>query len=285
MAVQTGKSPINTTVAQLCDRYDALFFDAFGVLLDRSGPLPGARETISRLNREGKPYWVLSNSAARLPQTMASDFAVLGLPVPAEHIITSGTLLSAHFQACGLTGCRCLVLGPDDSQQLCRMAGGDVVPLHAGDTAEVIVIADQKGFDMLAGMDRALTTALRRLDSGSPLHVVLCNPDLIYPQAELQYGFTAGALALMLEGVLRERYPEQSYTFARLGKPYGPIFEEAMARAGTRRVVMIGDQLATDILGANRAGIDSALVMSGLAHPAHLQPSPARPTYLLPNLL
>ncbi len=282
MAANTGVQPTPITVAQLDERYDALFFDAFGVLLDRSGPLPGACETIDRLNRAGKPYWVLSNSAARLPHTMARDFSTLGLTISADHIITSGTLLSAHFRAHGLAGSRCLVLGPEDSQRLCRDAGGEVVPLHAADDAEVIVVADQKGFDVLDGMDRALTTALRRLDGGGELHVILCNPDLIYPVGDRQYGFTAGALALMLEGVLRERYADSHYHLVRLGKPHAPIFEEAMARAGTRQVVMIGDQLATDILGANQIGIDSALVLSGLARP--LPSSLAQPTYLLRDL-
>jgi ribonucleotide monophosphatase NagD (HAD superfamily) len=42
------------------------------------------------------------------------------------------------------------------------------------------------------------------------------------------------------------------------------MFERAVAAAGTRRVVLIGDQLATDIRGANDFGIDSALVGTGL---------------------
>jgi ribonucleotide monophosphatase NagD (HAD superfamily) len=49
-----------------------------------------------------------------------------------------------------------------------------------------------------------------------------------------------------------------------LGKPYSPIFEEAIRRAGTSNAVMIGDQLETDILGANTAGIDSAVVSTGI---------------------
>jgi len=51
-----------------------------------------------------------------------------------------------------------------------------------------------------------------------------------------------------------------------LGKPNVAIFERAARLSGTRDMVMIGDSLATDIAGANRYGIASALVMSGLAN-------------------
>ena len=206
------------------------------------------------------------------------------MPIRVEHIITSGTLLSPYFGEHDLSGSRCLVLGPEDAQQLCRQAGGEVVPLDSSATAEVIVIADQKGFDLAYGLDLALTAALRRLDAGETLHVVLCNPDLIYPLQTGQYGFTAGALGAMFERVLGERYPDDSYTFARLGKPYAPIFDEALRRAESNNVVMIGDQLMTDILGANRSGIDSALVMSGLATTAMQSHPEIRPTYLLQDL-
>ncbi len=51
---------------------------------------------------------------------------------------------------------------------------------------------------------------------------------------------------------------------AKLGKPYSPIFAAAVQRAGTENVIMIGDQLETDILGANNESIDSAVVTTGI---------------------
>lgn len=280
--VETMTAPPATSLAALIGGYDALLFDAFGVLVDATGALPGAAAAIDRLNAAAKPYYILSNSAARLPETMAAHFAAQGLAIPAERILTSGLLLADHFRDRGLTGRPCLVLGPDESRELCRRAGGEPVPFGA--EAEVVVIADQKGFDLQAGLDAALSLVLRRLDAGLPVELILCNPDLIYPLAPQQYGFTSGGLALMLEGVLAERYPGRDLRFTRLGKPHAPLFEAAARLAGSRRLVMIGDQLATDILGANRFGIDSALILSGLAHAAAAVSPTARPTYLLPSL-
>lgn len=277
--------PSTTTIRHLIGAYDALLLDAYGVLVDKSGPLAGAAALIDRLNILAKPYYILTNSASRLPEAMAEEFQALGLAVPAERFITSGLLLERHFAEHGLAGTRCVVLGPEDAIRYVERAGGKAVALGADADADVVVLADQKGFPVLEGMDHALSLVLRRLDAGQPLHLVLCNPDLVYPVAHGQYGFTAGGLALMIEGVLRERYPEKRLGFARLGKPHAPIFEEAARRSGTRNLVMIGDQLATDILGANRCGIASALIGTGLARRGVSACGEAAPTYLLDSLV
>src|SRR4029453_10495985 len=74
--------------------------------------------------------------------------------------------------------------------------------------------------------------------------------------------------------------------FARLGKPAAYLYEEALRRCGTRNAVMIGDQLETDIRGANACGIDSALVTTGVSV-ADLASVPAalRPTWRLRSVV
>src|SRR5690606_34659371 len=70
------------------------------------------------------------------------------------------------------------------------------------------------------------------------------------------------------------------------GKPEVPIFEEAIARFGAKTPLFIGDRLDTDILGASRAGIDSALVLTGIDRPKHILAAPtgSRPRYILSDL-
>ncbi len=275
--------PLATHIRRLEARYAGLLLDAYGVLVDESGALPGAAALIERLNRAGKAYFILTNSASHLPETMAEMLGRRGIPVPAERVVSAGSLLGPHLVAQGLTGRRCFVLGTPDAFRYAERAGS--VPVEPGPAAdaEVLLIADQAGFPLPEGLDYAVTLCLRRLDAGLPLHLVLCNPDLLYPKAPGQFGITAGSLAAVIEAVLAERYPGAGHRFARLGKPYAPIFEEAIRRAGTRDLVMIGDQLATDIRGARGVGIDSALVASGLAPPDY--PSPDMiPTWRLPGL-
>ena len=270
----------------LLDHFEVILLDAYGVLIHHAGPLPHAAALLDHLNSAARPYFIVTNDAARLPDTTAAKLAGMGLTVPVERIISSGTLLPAYFQTHGLQGARCAVLGTLDSLELVRRAGGEVVP--AGQDAPLLVVCDEAGFDFPRQVDDILSMLFHRLDRGDPVRLVLPNPDLVYPKTDSGYGITAGSLALLLEGALEQRYPARDdLRFERLGKPNQPIFQAAQARSGVspRELVMVGDQPGTDIRGANTAGIASCLVPTGLNNRAAADlPAAERPTYLLPSL-
>jgi ribonucleotide monophosphatase NagD (HAD superfamily) len=157
------------------------------------------------------------------------------------------------------------VLGPEDSVRYVELAGGLVV--SPDDAFDVLVIGDESGFPFLDTVDSVLTGLIRKLDHGENVHLVLPNPDLIYPKSDRDFGITGGSIALIIEAALHQRYPGQgNLHFDRLGKPYDVIFKEALRRSGTRNMVMVGDQLATDIRGARDFGLDSVLVASGVTN-------------------
>lgn len=270
--------PIVITFHDLVDRHAAILLDAYGVLVDLSGALPGAAAWIDTLNRRGKPYWLASNTAARLPEAAARRYQGFGLAIPAERILSSGMLLKPHFEAHGLVGRRILVLGPDDSRRYAEQAGGVVV--EAGEDFDGLVVADQAGFPFLDTVDTVLSALIERFDAGIAVPMVLPNPDLVYPTGR-GFGITAGSIAGLIEAALAQRYPGRAgLTFARLGKPGPGLFELAARLAGTRDLVMVGDQLDTDILGAARFGIASALV-PGMLTGARRAVDGIEPTYLL----
>jgi hypothetical protein len=70
------------------------------------------------------------------------------------------------------------------------------------------------------------------------------------------------------------------------GKPERAIFDAAVERFAASRPLFLGDRLDTDILGANRAGIASALVLTGIDGPKQVLAADAdsRPTFLLGDL-
>lgn len=271
------------TAAELVRRFEVLLLDAYGVLNHHLGALPHAPAFVEHLNRAGAEYYIVTNDAARLPETTARRMAEMGLEVPASRIISSGTLLVQHFAHSGLVGQDCVVLGTDDSCRLVERAGACLKA--PGEDAPVLVLCDELGFDFVDGMDRCLSRLLFRLDRGLPVHMVAPNPDIIYPKSGWEFGFTAGGMALMMEAALKLRYPgRDDLRFIRLGKPNAPIFIEALARAGTSDVVMVGDQLGTDILGANRQGIPSALVTTGLSSLQDCEAQQIWPTLVVPSL-
>ncbi|MCA8962403.1 MAG: HAD-IA family hydrolase [Planctomycetes bacterium] len=274
-----------TTIDALLDRYEALFLDAYGVLIHDAGPLPGAAALITRLESERFPYFVLTNDASRSPAEAAERYHGYGVPVSPERVISSGALVGEYFVEEGLRNPRVMVLGGEASRRFVASLGATVLDPAPDAELDVMLPCGTRGYDFVAHFDDAMSALFRALDAGRPIHLVLPNPDIIYPRQETAFGFTAGGIAVLMEAALDSRFPDVEHRFTRLGKPHGPIFEAAIARAGTRNVVMIGDQITTDIRGANDAGIDSALVLTGIASDGSLDAlQEVRPTWVLRSL-
>lgn len=266
------------TVDALLARYRVILLDAYGVLVHGTGAMPGAPEFIARLQAEGHQFFVLTNDASKLPETASRRYSEAGVAVAPERIVTSGGLLTAFFRQRHLVGSRCAVLGPEDTLQYVERAGGCIVPCDQ--PFDVLVCGDEAGYPFLETVEKVLNSLFRSLQAGREVVLVLPNPDLIFPKAHDEFGIAAGSIAVMIEAVLRRRFPRRAPGFIHLGKPEPDLFREALGRAGEGPAVMIGDQLETDIHGARRAGLDTALVTTGVSLVEDV-PEAMRPTYLL----
>jgi ribonucleotide monophosphatase NagD (HAD superfamily) len=253
-------SPEAISIAALLDRYDGVLLDAFGVLVDARGLLPSGAALLAELTRRGTPFAIVTNDASRSPATYAARFAGSGLDVPPERIVTSGSLLPGYFRDRGLAGARTCVLGTDDSFGYVRDGGGVPIALAPGMELDALAVCDDSGTPFVDGIELAFSAVVRAVEAGRRPALVLPNPDLIYPKGDAEYGFTAGAMALLIETALTRRFPGLGLGFDRLGKPAPHLFAEGRRRLGGVSVVMIGDQLETDIAGARAAGIDAALL-------------------------
>ncbi len=274
-------APRPTTISALLTTYDGVLLDAYGVLVDARGPLPGAVALIAELNERGTPYAVVTNDASRSVDTYVARFSRFGMPIPGERIVTSGSLLPAYVRERGLVGARTCVLGTDDSYAFVVEGGGVPVDVAPGMDIDAVAICDDAGTPFLDGIELAFSAIVRAIDAGRRPALVVPNPDLVYPKGDREYGFTAGAMALLIEAALARRFPDAGLAFDRLGKPEPHLFREGVRRLGAARVVMIGDQLETDIAGAIGAGIDAAL-LAGVSR--WMERGTIAPTYLLSDL-
>ena len=268
---------------ELADRYSAILFDAYGVLAGSNSIALEAPDAIRLLHTLNKPYFVLTNDSSALAETRAASYKSLGLPIDKSRIITSGSLLTGYFAEHDLADSRCVVLGPPDSLRYVKYAGGCVVPYDAD--FDALVIGDQSGFPFLEAADTVLSALFRKIDAGDEVPLILPNPDLIYPEGD-GFGFASGSVALIFESALALRYPDRpDLRFTRLGKPHPAIYREAFSRSGTMDMVMIGDQIETDIKGANDFGIASALISTGVSgYDVSQLPESDCPTYLIESL-
>jgi HAD superfamily hydrolase (TIGR01450 family) len=282
----TSPTPTPTAIAmrELLDRYEGILLDVYGVLLDASGPLPGARELIGELDRRRVPYAIVTNDASRLPETYAERFARLGIAVAPQRIVTSGSLLPERLAR--LPGARTCVLGTPDSFAYVRAGGGIAIPPASGIEVDAVAVCDDAGFDFLEGCEHVLSAIVRAVETGRRPALILPNPDLVYPKGGGELGFTAGAVALLIEAALARRFPTAGLVFERLGKPAPHLMLEAARRLElpASRLVMVGDQLETDIAGARAAGIDAAL-LAGVSRWEHaVAVATVAPTWLIDRI-
>lgn len=253
-----------TTAGALVKRYDHFLLDAYGVLVHADGAMPGAAAFLQSIRDAGKDFIVVTNDASRLPETAATFYRGFGLDVQGSQVLTSGQLLKPFFETTGLGGATCMVLGPEDSYRYVREAGGTPIDPDPTTPVDAVILCDDAGYPFLKTMDAILSNLCRHFDRGELPKLIVPNPDVIYPAGEGGFGFTSGGAAIMLEAALAQRYPQLRPTFSRLGKPFGPMFREVQRRCPAKSLVMIGDQLETDIIGARMQGIDAALVDTGI---------------------
>jgi HAD superfamily hydrolase (TIGR01450 family) len=278
--------PTPIAITELLARYDGVLLDVYGVLLDATGLLPGAGDLLRSLSRARKPFAIVTNDASRSPATYAHRFEGYGITLAQSCFVTSGSLLPGYFADRGIHGARTCVLGTADSVAYARAGGCEVVPLAPGMTIDALAVCDDDGFDFLPSIELALSAVVRAIEDGRDVALVLPNPDLVYPKSERELGFTAGAIALLLEVALARKFPARKPTFDRLGKPAPYLFLQAAHQLGVApaRLVMIGDQLETDGAGARAAGIDAAL-LAGVSRWEHARDAAAvAPHFLLATI-
>ena len=184
----------NTNIIYLIENYEALLFDAYGVLLNEFGVLPGAINLIDKLNNTNKPYFILTNDASRSVPTSSNFYKSFGLEIPEEKIITAGSLIYPYFQENNLKGSKCRVIGTDDCFLYVADAGGIV----SDDDFDVLIIGASPDNYNFSSIEDLVNNLFSMLDVKEKVSVVLLNPDLLYPKSTDYYGIGAGSILLWL---------------------------------------------------------------------------------------
>ena len=285
--------PSIISIDDLVESYDAIAFDSYGVLVDGINPLPGAIELTERLSKLGKPWLLATNDASRLTDSRVNVMRGQGFEISIDHVISAGSLLRRFFAERGITGTQGIATGHGDAVDFVRLAGCDPVELRSDDDVSTsLVLAGITGYDWSEATSDMLTLIIRRMDAGNPLHLVVPNPDVLYPDGLDRFAIGPGGIAEMIESAASRCFGDEvAVKFTKLGKPYAPMFDAIKERLnGYGRVAFVGDQLHTDIAGANQAGLDSVLVGTGITRwqePGDLidVPPSMMPTRLLRSML
>jgi HAD superfamily hydrolase (TIGR01450 family) len=238
------------TLDEIAGGFDAFLLDAFGVLNIGEAAIPGTRERIDGLRAAGKRVLVVSNAAGFPHAAQMEKYARLGYDFAPEDVITSRATMLA-----GLNGQKDLHWGLMATRSTGLRDLEDLNLTYLEEDPAPYFEVD--GFLMIgsAAWTEARQALLEAALLDSPRPVVVANPDIVAPR-EKGFSTEPGHFAHQLA----DRTGIEPQFF---GKPFSNIFELAFERLGESdksRVLMVGDSLHTDILGAQSAGISSALI-------------------------
>lgn len=246
------------SLLDLTPHIDAFVFDAFGVLNVGDAPIENAVDRIAQLRALRKDLRVLTNAASYNMAATVQKFERLGFDFRADEIITSRSSALQDLDE-RLWG---VVAAPDDPLD-------DIAAPHIRLGHSKAAYDEVDGFLFLSTANwshvqqEILETSLKRLNRP----VVIANADLAAPRGadfSIEPGFWGHQIADRL-----------SVPVAFHGKPFQGAFklvEASLPDVVSDRIVLCGDSLHTDVLGANAAGWRSVLVTrDGLfnALPAH----------------
>jgi HAD superfamily hydrolase (TIGR01450 family) len=247
----------------LLENYKIVFFDAYGVIKNYKGPVPGIEKTFEWLKNQNKEYYIITNDASRSPELLADAYHKGGLhAITADKIISSG-MLAKEFIDLKVKKGLIAYLGTEESAHYIEHPGLQTLPLQQMNEDNInditaLVLLDDEGFEWMDGLNKAVNLLRKRT-----IPAIIANPDGAYPMSKRDVGIAIGGLAYMVEKITGRK-------FIRFGKPDSQIFMFAWEfiikqHPGITKkdILMVGDTLHTDILGGNKFGLDTALVLTG----------------------
>ncbi|WP_433590867.1 HAD-IIA family hydrolase [Nocardia sp. CA-145437] len=255
---------------RLRDRFEALLLDLDGTLFRGHERIPGAPEALSA-GAPAQRLMYVTNNASRSADAVALHLRDLGFDAHEDEVVTSAQAAARLLAQRIPPGSTVLVVGTDD---------------------------------LMSEVENVGLQAIRRFDGALPSAVVQGHsPQTGWPDlAEAAYALRQGALwvAANTDATLpteRGLAPGNGSMVAALrhasglepivaGKPYAPLMEDALERAGTRDALVVGDRLDTDIDGAHTTGLESFMVLTGVSTLEDLRTQPAdrMPTYIAESL-
>jgi len=255
------------------DRYELFIVDLDGVLWRGNELIDGSIETINMLISLGKSVVFMTNNSTKSRATYVDTLKEAGVnEVYVEQVYNSAYALAKYISETKKR-VRAFIVGEEGLRRELELVGVKTVcKPYLNIKANIVVV----------GLDRKLTyrkiaVAVKLIMEGSKYYA--CNTDATIP---LEYGLAPGAGSIVSAiSTASGREPEFI-----AGKPNTYMIDLCLRNYNVERekVLLIGDRLDTDIKAARRAGIDSALVLTGVTRIEDLKNLENPPTYIIKSL-
>jgi len=246
----------------IAEKYKAIFLDSYGVIKNYKGLIEGVQNTIDFIRNRGIALRILTNDASRSQHQQAESFYKLGIRTIETHeIITSG-MMARQFLQNKINSGKIAYLGTENSAEYILQSGLEHIAirdiqLDNIEDVSAFVFLDDEGFDWNTDINKTVNL-LRRKN----IPVIVANSDKLYPVSKNDVSVATGSLAKLVESMLNKK-------FIHFGKPDSQMFMYAFDQLNQKsfyskdEILMVGDTLSTDILGGNKFGVKTVLVLTG----------------------
>ena len=250
--------------------YDVALLDLDGTVYLAGAAIAGAPEALRKAAAAGMRLAYVTNNASRTPAAIAALLVGFGISATPQDVVTSAQAAARMLAERLPAGAPVLVVGGSGLRMALREHGLRPVST-AAERPQAVVQGYAPGISYSLLEEGGLAVAAGAL-------FVASNADLTLPTRRgNQPGNGAFIQVIATATGVRPLVA---------GKPESPLQKESVLRTGAKHPLVVGDRLDTDIEGANRVGLDSLLVLTGVTGPAEaiLAPPGQRPTYLAEDL-
>lgn len=254
----------------LADEFDGLLVDLDGVVWVGREMVPGAVEALRELLGRGLELVFVTNNSVRQPASYAVRLREAGVPAADERVLTAGAATARLAVEQVGAGGTAFVIGARGFKEVVAAAGLILLEGEDAQGADAVVVSGHREFDYAE-----LLTATRALQGGARLFATSRDPTLPMPGGPWP---GTGATLAAVETASGKR--------AEIGgKPEPHLFELARERiAAAERVAIVGDRLASDIEGGQRAGLETILVLSGATTREEAEVASPAPDHIVADL-
>ena len=251
-------------------RYDNVLLDLDGCIWIGDEALDGAVDAVAALRESGMGIAFMTNDVRHAPEDFVRKLWRLGFQASVDEVVTCGAAL--QFVLAGSQEPRAaFVIGSQALVDHVADAGLRVVNnTEFATRADIVVVGGHDAFDF-----RELRIATQAVLRGAELIGV--TRDRTFPMPDGPWPASGAILAAVEEATDRR-------AARTVGKPEPDMYEAARDRLGEGRYLAVGDRLDVDVAGARRAGIDSALVLTGVTARAEAEAADPRPTHVAESL-
>ncbi|RXT05737.1 TIGR01457 family HAD-type hydrolase [Ammoniphilus sp. CFH 90114] len=246
--------------------YSAYLIDLDGTMYRGNQVIEEAPGFIQWLNEQGIPFLFLTNNSSLTPQRVAHKLGLMGITCGPEHVYTT-SMAAAHYISSTLSSHRVYAIGEAGLIEALQQEGCEL----AEEQPEVVVV----------GIDREITyekMAKASLAIQGGAHFLSTNSDRAIPT---ERGLVPGNGALTAAiSVACGKEPQY------IGKPESLFVHLALEKLGVNaeNVLLVGDNLQTDIAAGVQAQVDTLLVYTGITRPEDLELQAIKPTYAVDHL-